>query len=173
MDSKKVLLVAAGGRPMPDVLALFYVQPQIVVIVTSEEGWLGENAFVEIATGRPNHEFLDFVRNVNAYKFNECEQACTQTAFEIVQKVFPDTDYCLEWTFAIGSAPKITGIAAYEVAKKRGIPCLVLDAQHEKFTSLVKELKTDIDVNEHELFHPDIPSYMRIQRRTYRIHKGK
>lgn len=171
METKKVLLVAAGGRAMPDVQAMFYVQPHIVIAVTSEEGWIGEKAFVDIAAGRPNHEFLDFVRNVNAYNFDECQQACGETAYKLVQKVYPDADYHLEWVFAIGSAPKITGIAAYEVAKNRGIPCLVVDTPHEKVVSLVKDVKTD--VKEQELFHPDVPSYMRIQKRTYRMHKGK
>jgi hypothetical protein len=171
METKKVLLVAAGGRAMPDVLALFYTQPHIVIVVTSEEGWAGEKAFVDIAKGRPRHEFLDFIRNVNAYKFDECEQACDQTAFEIVHKAYPATEHRLEWVFAIGSAPKITGIAAYEVAKKRSVPCLVVDTVHEKVVSLVKDVKTDI--KEQELFHPDIPGYMKIQQRTYRIHKEK
>ena len=158
---------------MPDVLALFYTQPHIIVVITSEEGWAGEKAFVDIAKGRPRHEFLDFVRNVNAYKFDECERACDKTAYEIVQKAYPDANYHLEWVFAIGSAPKITGIAAYEVAKKRGIPCLVVDTLHEKVVSLVKDVETDVDVNEQELFHPDVPNYMRIQRRTYRIDNEK
>jgi len=173
MEKKKVLLVVAGGRAVPDVLALFYVQPQIVIVITSEEGWGGEDAFVEIATGRPNHEFLDFIRNVNAYKLNECMQACDKTASEIVRNVFAEADYQLEWVFAIGSAPKIPGIAAYEVAKKRGIPCLVVDTLHEKFVSLVRDVETDFDVKEQELFHPDVSSYMRMQRRMYRIHKEK
>lgn len=156
---------------MPDVLALFYVQPHIVIVVTSQEGWVGEKAFVEIATERLNHEFLDFVRNVNAYNFDECIQACDKAAYAIVQKTYPDIDYQLEWVFAISSAPKITGIAAYEVARKRDIPCLVVDTLHEKFVSLVKDIETDVDVKEQELFHPDVSSYMRIQRRSYRIHK--
>lgn len=171
METKKVLLVAAGGRAMPDVQALFYVQPEIVVAVTSEEGWIGEQAFTDIARNRSNHEFLGFVRNVNAYNFEECLKACGQHAYNLVLSKYSDKNYHLDWVFAIGSAPKITGIATYEVALKKNVPCLVIDTLHEKVISLVKDIETD--VKESELFHPDVPGYMSIQKRKYRRHKGK
>ncbi len=56
MAVKKALLVVAGGRATPDVLGLYCVQPQLVIILTSEQGWDGEDAFLEIAYSFPERD---------------------------------------------------------------------------------------------------------------------
>ncbi len=76
MDKKKALLVVAGGRAIPDVLALYVVQPHLVITITSEQGWDNENAFVEVAISLPNYEKLVSIPNVNAYDFEIAKQAC-------------------------------------------------------------------------------------------------
>lgn len=154
MDRKKALLVVAGGRVMPDILALYAVQPHLIVTVTSEQGWDNENSFVEIAKSLPNYEKLIKVPNVNAYDLDIAKQACIEAC-----QHFPDREW--DWTFSISSGPKITGIAAYEVAKEKHIPCLYIDTQHEKVVSLIK----DIGVIPHKLFHMDVHDYMRIYQR--------
>jgi len=56
MAVKKALLVVAGGRATPDVLGLYCVQSQLVIILTSEQGWDGEDAFLEIAHSFPERD---------------------------------------------------------------------------------------------------------------------
>ena len=136
MEKKKALLVVAGGRVMPDVLGLYAVQPHLVLTVTSEQGWDNEKSFVEIAESLPNNEKLRCVRNVNAYDLDIATHAC----FDACQP-YPDSEW--DWTFSISSGPKITGIAAYEVAKQKNIPCLYIDTQHEKVVSLIKDIRSD------------------------------
>jgi len=117
LAKKKALLVIAGGRVMPDILALYAVQPHLVITITSEQGWDNEKSFVEIAESLPNHEKIIPVRNVNAYDLNIAIKACIEAC-----QPYPDSAW--DWTFSISSGPKITGIAAYEVAKEKNIPCL-------------------------------------------------
>ena len=161
MERKKALLVVAGGRALPDVIALFCVQPELLVFLTSEEGWHAEEVFESIAQSVPTCKNIFPIRNVSAYNFEAGKRACEQ-----VCESYPEAEW--EWIFAIGSGPKITCIAAYEVARQKGIPCLYIDTVHEKVVSLVKEYAGQ----EKDLFHLDIPRYMKIQRRTYRENKG-
>src|SRR2546423_10667630 len=102
MEKKKALLVVAGGRAVPDVLALFYVQPHLIIVLTSEEGWRDEPTFVEIANSLPNHEQLLPTLHVKSYKFEEIKQACLEAC-----QPYPESEW--EWTFSIGSCPKIMG----------------------------------------------------------------
>lgn len=160
MEKKKALLVVAGGRAAPDVLALFHVQPCAVVFITSEEGWRDEQAFINIASAFPSCVDIQSIPNVNAYEFEKGKQACMEACL-----LYPEDEW--EWTFAISSAPKVTGIAAYEVAKQRGIPCLYIDTQHEKIVSFVK----DIGLVAKDLFHMSVRDYMKIQRREPETYK--
>jgi hypothetical protein len=132
MEKKKALLVVAGGRPTPDVLALYAVQPHEIVILTSEQGWDSEQIFVEIAKSLPNHENLNIVPDVKAYNFDSAKESCIQAWHS-----HPETEW--NWVFSISSGPKITGIAAYEVAKEKDIPCLYIDTRQEEIVSLVKD----------------------------------
>ncbi len=157
MEKKKALLVLAGGRAAPDVLSLFWVQPQLVRVIISEEGWLYENAFVDIARSLPNCK-VGVIHDINAYDLETCEKACIDAC-----RPYPDTEW--DWTFTIGSAPKVTGIAAYEVAKQKGIPCWHIDTQHEHLVSLVKTTEVDKE----RFFHLTLDDYMKIQHRTWKL----
>jgi len=157
MKKKKALLVFAGRRAAPDVLALFCLQPSLVVAITSEEGWLAEEAFVDIANSIPDCR-VEIVRNVSAYELEACTNACRK-----IFKQYPQSQW--DWTFTIGSSPKVTGIAAYEFAKQKDIPCWHIDTQHEKLVSLVK----NVDVDKQTFFHLDLSTYMKIQHRQYKI----
>jgi len=159
MGKKKALLVVAGGRAIPDVLALYVVQPHLVITITSEQGWDNENAFVEVAKSLPNYEKLVSIPNVNAYDFEIAKQACIDAC-----EPYPPSNW--DWAFSISSGPKITGIAAYEVAKEKGIPCLYIDTQREKVVSLI----TDVQITPQQLFHMDVQEYMKIQQRKPKIH---
>lgn len=160
MSKKKALLVVAGGRAAPDVLSLLYLQPERVVILTSEEGWKAEKAFLDIAKAIPSC-VVEVIHNVNAYNFEIGKKACRAAC-----DPYPNAEW--DWTFTIGSSPKITGIAAYEVAKEKTIPCWYIDTRHEKVISLVKEDKIDKD----RFFHLTIDDYMKIQERTCKEKKG-
>lgn len=160
MEKKKALLVVVGGRIAPDVLPLFYIQPQLVIAITSKEGWRAEKAFVDAAKTIPSCK-VNVIHGVDAYKLHIGIQACLD-----ILETYPDDEW--EWTFAIGSAPKITGIAAYEVAKSRGIPCWHIDTRHEEVVSLVKEVVVD----KRRFFHLDVPSYMKIQKRKCEKREG-
>ena len=159
MEKKKALLVVAGGRQTPDVIALYCVQPHLTVIVTSEQGWKNESVFVEIAESLPNNECIDFIRGVNAYNLDVAIRAC-KDAIAKVSKDHPENE--LDWTFSISSGPKIIGIAAYELAREHSIPCLYVDTREKKVVSLIK----DIGVTSDDIFHMDVSHYMRIQQRT-------
>lgn len=162
MEKKKVLFVIAGGRATPDVLALFYVQPQVVVYLTSEEGWSDEEAFVHIAESMLIIEHIYPIRNVSAYNFESATQACLMAC-----AAYPETEW--DVTFTIGSGPKLSSIAAYEVAKQKKVPCLFIDTPHETIISLTTPTKLP-EVN---LFHLSVEDYMRIQHRTYQQHHYK
>lgn len=154
MARKKALLVVAGGRGVPDVLPLLYLQPSLVLTITSEEGWGGEKIFLDIANGLPDTEAHP-PRIVDAYDLDVCMNACRELC-----KPYPDTEW--EWTFTITSAPKILGIAAYEVAKEMKIPCWHFAPQNDKFASLV--IKKVPDKN--KFFHLSFDDYVKIQGRT-------
>ncbi len=153
MTKKKALLVVAGGRATPDVLALYCVQPHVVIALKSKQGWQGENAFTEIAQSLPNYEKLQTVPDVDAYNLEKGVQACVFACSQ-----YPE----YEWTFSISSSPKITGIAAYEVAKQKGVPCLIIDSHHKEVISLVK----DIGITSRDLFEMNVERYMKIQQRA-------
>lgn len=164
MEKKKALLVVAGGRPIPDVLALYAVQPHGIVILTSEQGWDSEQTFVEIAKSLPNYEYLSIVPDVKAYNFDSAKDSCIQA-----WRSLPETEW--NWVYSISSGPKITGIAAYEVAKEEDIPCLYIDTRQEKIVSLVKDFTAvigDTGISLQELFHMSVSDYMKIQRREHK-----
>ena len=75
MKKKKALLIVAGGRIMPDILSLVYVQPDVVVYLTSEQGWSEEKAFLKVAEEFPFCKSTHAIRNVSAYKFDKAVQA--------------------------------------------------------------------------------------------------
>jgi hypothetical protein len=154
MTREKALLVVAGGRALPDVIALLCVQPRLVVYLTSEEGWQAEQVFVDIAKSLATCKDIVPVRKVNAYDIEAGKAACEQVCIS-----YPFSEW--EWTFTIGSAPKITGIAAYEIARQNNIPCLYIDTLHEKFVSLVK----DIGISPQEIFHMTVDYYMKVYQR--------
>jgi len=154
MGRKKALLVVAGGRGVPDVLPLLYLQPKLVLSITSKEGWDGEKPYFDIATGLPDVEVKP-LQNVDAYDLDKCMKACRKLC-----KPYSDTEW--EWTFTITSAPKVLAIAAYEVAKEMGIPCWHIDSQGERIVSLVKKKR----VNKQRFFHLSFDEYVGIQGRT-------
>lgn len=160
MSKKKALLVVAGGRAAPDVLSLLYLQPERVIALTSEEGWKAKDAFLDIARAIPFCD-ITIVPDVNAYDIDASKRICREAC-----SLYSDTEW--DWTFTIGSSPKITGIAAYEVAKEMKIPCWHIDTRHEKVVSLVKET----DVDKQRFFHLTINDYMKIQGRSCKEKKG-
>jgi hypothetical protein len=156
MEKKKALLVVAGGRAVPDVLVLFWVKPELVRVITSKEGWDFKDAFCDIARSMGCQ--VDIIPDIDAYNFDTCLQAC-QDACE----PYPDTEW--DWAFSIGSSPKITGIAAYEIAKNRGISCWHADAQRERAVSLIKPVAVD---NE-KFFHLTLDDYIQIQHKIWEL----
>ncbi len=157
MEKKKALLVVAGGRAAPDVLSLLWIQPQLVRVITSKEGWPHEQAFVDIAQSLPECK-VDIIHDVDAYELETGKKACIDAC-----QPYPDTEW--DWTFTIGSSPKVTGIAAYEIAKQKDIPCWYIDTQHERLVSLVKQVEVDKD----RFFHLTLDDYMKIQHRTWNL----
>lgn len=160
MEKKKALLVMAGGRAAPDVLSLLYVQPQLVRVIISKEGWKAKQAFEDIAHSLPSCT-VDIIPDIDAYDLEAGMRACRDAC-----QPYPETEW--DWTFTIGSSPKITGIAAYEVAKEKGVPCWHIDTRHEHVVSLVKE--TTID--KQSFFHLNLRKYMKIQNRRWRKRSG-
>ncbi|QBD78496.1 DUF1887 family protein [Ktedonosporobacter rubrisoli] len=157
MARKKALLVVAGGRAEPDILVLQWVQPELIVYLTSDEGWVSEKVFIEKAKSMSiKEENIIPIRNVNAYNLEAGMRACS-----LACEPYTDTEW--EWIFSIGSSPKITGIAAYEVAKQKNIPCLYVDTRNEKFVALARELEGDIG----DIFHINVPEYMKMQHRDF------
>jgi hypothetical protein len=154
MGRKKALLVVAGGRGVPDVLPLLYLQPKLVLSITSKEGWDGEKPFFDIVAGLPDVEVKP-LEHVDAYDLDKCMKACRKLC-----KPYSDSEW--EWTFTITSAPKVLAIAAYEVAKEMGIPCWHIDSQGERVVSLVKKKR----VNKQRFFHLSFDEYVEIQGRT-------
>ncbi len=160
MERKKALLAVTGGRGVPDVLALLCVQPHLVIILTSEEGWRDEPTFREIADALPDLERQLPTLRVKSYDFQEVRQACIDAC-----QPYPQAEW--DWVISIGSCPKIMGIAAYEVAKEMNIPCIYIDTQHETIVSPVKALGISAD----EFFHMTVKDYMKIYRRERNILK--
>jgi hypothetical protein len=155
MRKKIALLVVAEGRAVSDVLALFYVKPQAVHVITSKEGWDSQHAFIDIA--RCMGCQLD-IQSIDAYNFEACLQACRNSYASL-------SDEEWDWIFTISSSPKITGIAAYEVAKEKGISCWHVDAQRNHVVSLVKPVEIDKD----KFFHLTLDDYMQIQHRIWKL----
>lgn len=108
MLKKKALLIAAGGRALPDVLALFHVQPHLVAYLTSEEGWYGKEGFLSAAKSLDVCKQFHEENNIDAYSIAKGKEACQK-----ILDLYPFEAW--DWTFAIGSAPKVMGIAAYEM----------------------------------------------------------
>ena len=160
IEKKKALLVVAGGRAVPNVLSLLWLQPQLVYVILSKQGWDYKQAFEDIAHSIPSCQ-IGIISDVDAYNFADGLKAC-QDACEL----YPDSEW--EWTFEITSAPKITGIAAYEVAKQKGVSCWHADAQRDYHVSLVKHV--EIDTN--KFFHLTLSDYMKAQDRTWKISTG-
>lgn len=154
MEKKKALLLVTGGRGAPDFAAFECVQPELVVILTTHEGWKEEQHFRLMLQALQDQEQTPSTIKVAAYSFEETEKQCL--------KIFDDYPSTIwDWTFSIGSCPKIMGIAAYEVAKRKEIPCLYIDTLHEKIISLVK----DVGVSARDFFNMDVRTYMSIYGR--------
>src|SRR5947209_6100465 len=103
MEKKRALLVVAGGRAAPDVLSLLYLQPQLVIVITSEEGWQAEEAFRGIAKALGSCQ-VEIIPKINAYNLEIGKEACRQ-AYGRAYTLDPHADW--SWTFTIGSSPKI------------------------------------------------------------------
>lgn len=144
---KKALLVLTGGRALPDILTFLYLQPQLVVIIAPQEGWSFEQTFVEIVKTLPDCT-LSIIRNVDAFDIEASMQACLEVYLQ-----FPD----MEWTITTSSSTKIMGLAGYEFAKQKGIPCVQVDVLREKVISLVQK----IEVDEQRFFHLTIDEYVK------------
>lgn len=160
MKKKKALLVVAGGRAVPNVLSLLWLQPQVVRVILSEQGWDHKQAFEDIVHSIPGCQ-IDTIPDVDAYDFHTCLEACRNAC-----RPYPDDEW--EWTFDITSAPKITGIAAYEIAKQKGVSCWHADAQRDRHVSLVKQVEIDTA----RFFHLTLDDYMKAQHRTWRLSTG-
>lgn len=154
MEKKKALLVVAGGRGVPDFQALFCVRPHLVVILTSEEGWDEEGMFADAVRSLPQYEQLLPTRHIPSYDMEVTKETCMQ-----ICQLYPQNEW--EWTFSIGSSPKILGIGAYEVAKKMNIPCIYMDGLHEKVVSLVSPFAS-VPPN---IFHLKVDDYLKIYGR--------
>jgi len=165
MEKRQALLVVAGGRAVPNVLSLLWLQPQVVRVILSEQGWDYQQAFKDIALSIPDCQ-IEIIPDVDAYNFDACVEAC-QNACKLSADTPGSADEW-EWTFDITSAPKITGIAAYEVAKQKSIPCWHVDAQRDRHVSLVKPVKIDTS----KFFHLTIDDYMKAQHRTWKLSPG-
>ncbi len=159
-QKKKALLVVTGGRAVPNILSLLWLQPQVVRVILSEQGWDYQQAFEDIARSIPGCQ-IEIIPNVDAYNFDTCLEACQNAC-----KLDPDDEW--EWTFDITSAPKVTGIAGYEIAKQKGASCWHVDAQRERHVSLVKQVKVDTI----KFFHLTLDDYMKAQHRTWKISTG-
>lgn len=151
---KRALLVVAGGRGVPDFQALFCVLPHLVVILTSEEGWNEEFRFRDAVTGLPEYEDLLPTEHVPSYDMKATKEKCMQ-----ICKLYPPERW--EWTFSIGSCPKIMGIGAYEAAKELDRPCIYMDAQHKEVVSLVRSF-SPIPPN---IFYLGVDDYLKIYGR--------
>ena len=75
MERKRALLVLAGGRAAPDVLSLLYLQPQLVRVIISKEGWKAKQAFQDIARALPSCT-VDIIPDVDAYDLEASMKAC-------------------------------------------------------------------------------------------------
>lgn len=162
MEKKKALLVVAGGRGLPDFLALFCVRPHLTVIITSEEGWDEGDLFKDAVRSLPYFEELLPTQHVPSYDMEMTKAACMR-----ICQSYPQDGW--EWTFSIGSCPKMMGIGAYEAAKEMNRPCIYMDAQHEKVASLVRPLDS-IPPN---IFHLTVDDYLRIYGREVDIPQAK
>jgi hypothetical protein len=160
MDKQKALLVVTGGRAVPNVLSLLWLQPRVVRVLLSEQGWDYTEAFQGIATSLPECQ-IDILPNVDAYDFEACLHACLSAC-----EPYPGDEW--EWTFDITSAPKITGIAAYEIARQKGISCWHADALRDRHVSLVKPVHVDTA----RFFRLTLEDYMKAQHRVW-VRKGK
>jgi len=165
IEKKKALLVVAGGRAIPNVLSLLWLKPQLVRIILSEQGWDHQQAFKDIALSIPGCQ-IELIPNVDAYNFDVGMEACQNACRLDPDKHGPIDEW--EWIFDITSAPKVTGIAAYEVAKQNGISCWHVDAQRDRHVSLVKHIKMDTT----KFFYLTIDDYMKAQHRTWKLATG-
>ena len=152
MAKKKALLAVTGGRCLPDILALRCINPELVVILTSEEGYEDEATFVDFAKALPNHETLLSTIKVASYDIEQIKKACID-----ICKPYPQSEW--DWAFSIGSCPKIMAFGAYEVAQHMNIPCVYTDSTHQKFVSFVK----DIGISS-ESFFLSVNDYLKIYR---------
>ena len=163
MEKKQALMGVAGGRGVPDALALLYLKPKLVLPVTSEEGWETEKAFLDLARRIPGCKVWP-MQHVDAYNLDTAMKVCRRAlkgCEEELRKSYPDTEW--DWIFTITSAPKILAFATYEIAKELKVPCWYSAPQKEKVVSLVKESEVDIK----RFFHLSFNDYIKIQGRTY------
>ncbi len=158
MEKKRALMVVAGGRGVPDALALLYLKPALVLPVTSIEGWETKTAFFHLAD-RIGCEVLP-MEQIDAYNLTAAI-AALKNFREQCNRLHSTREW--DWIITITSAPKILAFAAYEVAKELEIPCWYIASQQEKVVSLVKEYE-QVDTN--RFFHLSFNDYIKIQGRT-------
>ena len=157
-EKKKALLIITGGRAIPNVLSLLWLQPQLVRVILSKQGWdKYKPAFTDIANSIPGCK-LEYITDIDAYNINAGMQACRDAC-----TLYPDDEW--DWTFEITSSPKVTGIAAYEVAKEKHIPCWHIDTQREQHISLIQHVEVDLE----RFFDLTLDDYMTTQHRTWEI----
>lgn len=164
MKKKVALMVVAGGRGVPDALALLYLKPALVLPITSKEGWDTEKAFLDLAHRIPGCTVLPMM-HVDAYDLDKAIEVCREelnACREKFRESDPDVEW--EWIFTITSAPKILAFAAYEIAKDLEVPCWFSASLQEKVVSLIKEYKVDTE----RFFHLSFNDYIKIQGRTCR-----
>ncbi|GHO49665.1 Card1-like endonuclease domain-containing protein [Ktedonospora formicarum] len=157
-EKKKALLIIAGGRALPDAIAFFYVKPEIVVYIKSEEGWDFEKGFIDVVESSSICKECQPISDINAYSLAAGQKACEQAI-----QLYPEAD----WTITIGAGPKVTGIAAYEFAKQRNIPCLYISTLYDKLVSVERDVIVEAPA---ETFHPNVEMYMKLYHRTCSPH---
>ncbi|GER89816.1 hypothetical protein KDW_39780 [Dictyobacter vulcani] len=155
MTKKTALLALTGGRCTPDILALQCIHPELVVILTSEEGYRDEATFVKFANNLPQHKIQLPTVHVESYDLDKVKQACLDICTQ-----YPQTEW--DWTFSISSCPKILAFGAYEIAQQLEIPCVYIDSRHKKIISFIK----GIGVSSESFFHMSVDDYMEIFQRT-------
>lgn len=144
---KKALLILTAGQPLPDILMLQHLQPELVIIIAPQEGWRHQKIFSDVTRALPSCK-VEKIYTIDASNLNACMQACVEACL-----LYPEWD----WVFTISSSTKIMSLAAYEIAKQRNIPLWLVDGLRKKVHSLVREEEVDA----HRFFQLTVDEYMR------------
>lgn len=155
---KKALLMLTGGRGVPEMLSVKYLQPDVVLNLTTAQGKKDAINLLQFLHSR----FRCQVENLP--EIDPLDITAIRVACETALQRIPDA----EWTMTITSAPKIVSIIAYEVARVHNIPCLFLDTDGTRVISLAKELEVDTS----KLFNATVEEYMGAYGRTCEIPKA-